>query len=138
MLRSLLLISIIVQSYIFYISFRKLRKKDFHSIITPLLFLIGAFVWEDALIISFFWIIGGIILFFLNSWNFTLILLLLFIIIRKFIEVIYWLFQQFNNTGFRPYDFGFKNLNNNSIYIIYQMFSFCIVVLSLFLLIIIL
>lgn len=47
----------------------------------------------------------------------------LFISIRYFTEIIYWLFQQFGPKTYRPYDFGLKKIDNNSIYIIYQIMS---------------
>lgn len=55
--------------------------------------------------------------------NFSLILLLLFLSLRFFFETIYWLLQQFSHNSYRPFDFGLKNLSNNSIYILYQLTS---------------
>ncbi|HEX8923331.1 MAG TPA: hypothetical protein VF828_01175, partial [Patescibacteria group bacterium] len=85
---------------------------------------------------SIFWLLATAVLFFFNSLRFTIILVLLFIAAREFYETLYWIFQQFHQTSHRPYDFGLKHLNNNSIYIIYQVVSFSVGLLSLFLLII--
>lgn len=43
-----------------------------------------------------------------------------FFTVRALGEMIYWLFQQFGDKSYRPYDFGLKDLNNNAIYILYQ------------------
>lgn len=43
-----------------------------------------------------------------------------YIAIRYFAEIFYWLLQQFGNKSYRPYGFGFKDLKNEGIYIIYQ------------------
>lgn len=32
----------------------------------------------------------------------------------------YWFLQQFGDRTYRPYDWGFKNLDNHAIYIFYQ------------------
>lgn len=47
---------------------------------------------------------------------------LIFFVFRALGEMIYWLLQQFHDKfpGYRPNDFGFTELGNNSIYIIYQ------------------
>ena len=47
----------------------------------------------------------------------------MYIVVRQSGELIYWLLQQFSHKKYRPYDFGFKNLNNNAIYILYQTFA---------------
>lgn len=46
-----------------------------------------------------------------------------FLAVREFGELIYWLLHQFGNRKYRPYDFGFKKLENNAVYIIYQTFA---------------
>lgn len=62
------------------------------------------------------------------------ILFLLFNFLRYIVEMIYWIVKQEGDRTYRPYDFGLTNLNNNSIYIIYQIGSLSIATLSLFLL----
>jgi hypothetical protein len=46
-------------------------------------------------------------------------------------EMIYWLLQQFGTRKYRPYDFGLKNIDNNGIYIMYQLLSLSGTVLGL-------
>jgi len=69
----------------------------------PLLVLIGC--------ISFF------------SFKWMLIVFGIYITVRQSGELLYWLLQQFGQKKYRPYDFGFKYLDNNAIYILYQTFA---------------
>lgn len=46
-------------------------------------------------------------------------------------EIIYWISQQFSDRKYRPNDFGFKNLDNNAVYILYQTSATCGVVVGL-------
>jgi|SRR3989344_4970433 len=52
-----------------------------------------------------------------------IIVFAVFFSLRQMGEMIYWIHRQFYNTGYRPYDFGFKNLSNKAIYVIYQLLS---------------
>lgn len=54
---------------------------------------------------------------------FMLIVLGIYISVRELGEMIYWLLQQFGDRKYRPYDWGFRNLDNNAIYILYQTFA---------------
>lgn len=40
--------------------------------------------------------------------------------LRALGEMIYWLLQQFGSKTYRPEDFGFSDLSNDAIYILYQ------------------
>ena len=53
-----------------------------------------------------------------------------YVSVRYMGEIIYWLGQQFSDRKYRPYDFGFKNLDNNAVYILYQTSATCGVVLG--------
>ncbi len=79
------------------------------------------FVKGDSLVIYPFLLIVIITAFY--NLSFSITLLLIFLSLRYFIEIIYWLFQQFNGGQYRPYDYGLKSLSNNSIYIVYQLTS---------------
>lgn len=50
--------------------------------------------------------------------------------LRYLVEIFYWLGQQFGAKTYRPEDFGLKQLDNNAIYIIYQLISMAMVVIS--------
>lgn len=49
-----------------------------------------------------------------------LLLLGVYISIRNLGEMIYWFSHQFYQRKYRPYDFGFKKLDNHAVYILYQ------------------
>lgn len=58
----------------------------------------------------------------LGFFSIRLMLLVLgsYISVRYFAEIFYWLLQQFGTRVYRPYDFGFKDLKNEAVYILYQ------------------
>ena len=60
-----------------------------------------------------------------------LLVLGIFISIRNMGEIVYWLLQQFGPKTYRPNDFGLKDLDNNAIYIIYQLFAIINVTIGL-------
>lgn len=122
---------------LFIISFIKLKSSSYQMKYTPFFYPLLAFVWEDMLVISFFSVIASALLIYMNSLKYSLILLLIFIIVRLSGETIYCFLQQFVPSGFRPQDFRFKNLNTNSIFIIWQVTAISLVVLSIFLLFIV-
>ncbi|HRN71317.1 MAG TPA: hypothetical protein PLS49_09130 [Candidatus Woesebacteria bacterium] len=79
---------------------------------------IGIYIWGDSFIFIPFHIL--IFLFSLISLRFGLLLWAVFFSIRSLGEVLYWFLQQFGDRKYRPYDFGFKKLDNHAIYIYYQ------------------
>ena len=54
-----------------------------------------------------------------------------YISVRFLGEIIYWMGQQFSDRKYRPYDFGFTNLDNHAVYILYQTSAICGVVVGL-------
>lgn len=133
-LQIVLLTNIVLQLALFYLAVKKLSVEKYYRKTTTLLFPFGAYVWDDMLPISIFWLVSSIILLYLNDLKLTLVLVLLFFILRWFYEVFYWFFQQFHTDNTRPNDFGFKNLPNQNIYIIYQVINLCQATLGIFLL----
>lgn len=131
-LQQLLLVNIVVQLALFLLSIKNLSVKKYYRKTINWIFPIGAYVWDDALPISVFWTISSILLFFLNDLKSTLILVLIFFLFRFLGEMFYWLLQQFHSDNFRPNDFGLKNLPNQNIYIIYQVWNMCQTVLVAF------
>jgi len=51
--------------------------------------------------------------------------------LRALGEMIYWLLQQFGEKTYRPNDFGFKNLSNDAIYILYQIMALASMVIGI-------
>ena len=79
------------------------------------------FVYGDLIVLLPFVVL--IAASYLISFKVGLILSGLYLAIRYFGEMIYWPLQQFSNRSYRPYDFGFKKLDNHAIYILYQTFA---------------
>lgn len=97
---------------------KKLDDKWFYSEPGKPLRLLHIYVKGDALQIIPIWIfifITGFI-----SWRFMLIEIGVFLFLRGFGEMIYWLLQQFGEKKYRPFA-AHKNLDNNAVYILYQL-----------------
>ena len=86
----------------------------------PLRFLL-IFIRGDAMILVPFIVFLVLVGFFSVKWS--ALLFALYFTFRFLGEMVYWLLQQFGNKKYRPYDFGMKKLDNNAIYIIYQLYS---------------
>ncbi|MFW5703365.1 MAG: hypothetical protein ACOCXQ_00850 [Patescibacteria group bacterium] len=77
------------------------------------------FVKGDALVIVPFFLI--VLIFGFLSLEFMMVMIGLYIAVRSLGEMVFWMFQQFGPRSYRPYDFGLTKLDNNAIYIIYQL-----------------
>lgn len=77
------------------------------------------FVQGDALVVVPLAVL--ILLFGFISLDFMLVLIGLFVAFRGIGEMFFWMLQQFGARTYRPYDFGLAQLDNNAIYIIYQL-----------------
>ncbi len=121
---------IIINFIVFALSLKKSRQGCFFAD-TFFLLPFSIYVWGDGLIISLFWILAGILLFFI-SWINWLKLILIFFMLRSFFEVIYWLNAQAIGKKYKaPL---FKNvgwLNAEQAAILYQLIHFVIVVFGL-------
>lgn len=121
------------------ISQSKMRKRKdftdnwFFSDVSYLHKVMQIFVRGDNIIIAPCLLV--LLLLFFSNKTLAIITFLVFITLRQLGEMIYWLLQQFGNTGYRPYDFGFKELSNKAIYVIYQLGSLVLASLSISLLI---
>jgi hypothetical protein len=80
--------------------------------------LFTIFIRGDIFFIAPLFILMVMALFF--SLKFGLLLVGVYICLRYFGEMIYWLLQQFSDRKYRPKDFGLKKLDNNALYILYQ------------------
>ena len=115
---------------ILFLSLKKSKQNCFFSN-TFFLLPISVYVWGDALIISLFWILAGIFLFFIN-WINWLKLIIIFFTLRSFFEVIYWLNAQAVGKKYKaPLFKNVKWLNAEQSAILYQLVHFVIVVFGL-------
>lgn len=90
--------------------------------------ILQIYVRGDAIVLLPFIVLIFIIGLFSLKW--MVLLFCLFLMFRSLGEMIYWLLQQFGDKKYRPYDYGFKKLDNNAIYIIYQLTALVTLVLS--------
>ncbi len=54
------------------------------------------------------------------SLRFMVMMIGVYVAVRYLGEMIYWFAHQFTERRYRPPDFGFKNLDNHAMYIVYQ------------------
>lgn len=97
---------------------KKLENKRFFSTCPSILNRFGIYVWGDAIFFIPFHLTITLISF--VSLRLAFLMWAIFFSIRSVGEIFYWLLQQFSDRTYRPYDFGFCNLDNNAIYILYQ------------------
>lgn len=65
--------------------------------------VVGSFVWGDAVIFSVFWLgLSIATLFWVQDLNFFLFTASIFFVVRGFGETVYWLNQQFSNLDRNP------------------------------------
>ncbi len=101
--------------------FFEIDNKWFFKELPPAFKLFLFFVRGDLIVLLPFLVI--ILIVGLFSIRFMFILLGLYISVRYLGEMMYWFSHQFTERTYRPYDFGFKNLDNHAIYILYQTFA---------------
>lgn len=93
----------------------------------PLRFL-HIYIRGDAIVLLPF--IGVLLLVGLFSLRWMALLFGIFSAFRSLGEMVYWIHQQFGNKSYRPYDFGFHKLDNHAVYILYQLISLVLLVVS--------
>lgn len=94
----------------------------FYSHPHPVFTLLTIYVKGDALVILP--VLMGIGLVGFMSLRFMIVMYGVFYMFRGLGEMIYWFLHQFGPKTYRPHDFGYKNLGNDAIYIMYQLRSF--------------
>lgn len=97
-----------------------ITDKWFFSNPNPILKQLHVYVKGDALVILPIWIV--IFITFFIDWRFMLLEIGAFLCLRGIGEMIYWLLQQFGEKKYRP-ETKYKNLSNNAVYILYQLFG---------------
>jgi len=98
---------------------------------TPQGFLLGIYVWGDALILGPFWLLSAVIFLILPP-VMVLRYLLLFFSLRAVYETIYWLNHQAVKAEYQPPLFKHLSwVNSNEAAILYQLLNFCLAVILL-------
>lgn len=93
-----------------------------------LLRLFHIYILGDAIVLVPFVLVLLTVGFVSIQWMF--LLFAVFSAFRFLGEMVYWIHQQFGSKIYRPYDFGFYKLDNNAIYILYQLWSLVGLVIS--------
>jgi hypothetical protein len=121
------LFSITISIVLTVIAFILCKKGKFYSD-TPFLFPLGIYVWGDALVLAPTW--GIVSLFAYSRPNVQIFsIYLLFMGLRSFFEVIYWLLHQFSGKSYNPP--LFRNvgwIKQNEVAILYQLLHTLVVV----------
>lgn len=113
---------------IFYLALKKSKKQFFSD--TFCLAPLTIYVWGDALVLTWFWIIAGVSLLWV-SWHQWLKLLIIFFTMRSFFEIIYWLNAQAVGKQYKaPLFKKIKWLNAEQSAILYQLIHFVVVVMG--------
>jgi len=109
----------------------KFKKNVFG--LTPAYYLIGAFVWGDAVIFGIFWFLASLVVYMLQDWTLFLLTFSLFWVVRSVGETMYWFLQQFSTViRHKPETSQFHDIfHNDSIWFVYQIFWQCMTVISL-------
>ncbi len=98
---------------------------------TPWLFLMGAFVWADAVVLGIFWLIVLLVaVLFLNNWLLFWLIYSVFWLVRAFGEIIYWLNEQFASEHRNPPEkfWIYKIFPNESVWFVLQVYWQCVLV----------
>ena len=101
--------------------------------LTPQYYLLGSFVWGDALIFGIFWILVCITMLILNDWILFLLIYSVFVVVRSLGETMYWFHHQFttlekNILKDMP---GYKWIKSDALWFIYQIITQCVTVVSI-------
>jgi hypothetical protein len=113
---------------IYVIRFTQSGKDQFWNLIPEfLVWLNGAFIVGDMVILSLFFFIASLVLFFVNDLRYTLLTYLVFLLVRSSGEVLYWLNYQFASTHPHPvrnqFLFITGELDEKNVYILYQLMN---------------
>lgn len=107
-------ISLMFEKYLSQIDNRWFFDKPNTALRYLLIFVKG----DSLVLVPFFFIV---LLFGFISLDFMFVMIGLFITFRSMGEMVFWMFQQFGPRTYRPFDFGLTQLDNNAVYIIYQL-----------------
>lgn len=96
-------------------------------------FLIGAYVWGDAVVFGVFWGLVSLISLLFQDFVLFCLVMSLFWVVRSFGETIYWLNEQYNNekrVNIKKKAL-YKYFKNDSVLFVYQITQQCITVVAL-------
>lgn len=96
--------------------------KNFYTNVPSIFHWVGIFVIGDIYVLAPFILVFFPIVFVIKGLWGLAVAWCLYMGMRNFIEIIYWLFHQFGDKSYRP-PFQSKKFGNNDVYIIYQLMN---------------
>lgn len=123
---------LIFNLFLFWKSYQECQRGRSFWLTRPL-FLLGMFVWGDAVVLSLFWSAVAVASLLFQDWRVFLVLVSVFWLVRSIGETIYWFLQQFATTKRDPAKnlAGYHLVKNEAIWFMYQLFWQCMTVVSL-------
>ena len=127
----LIIFWIVLNLLLLILSFCKVRNSGEEVTFITWAYPLGAFIWEDLLVFSFYNILASVIILILKDLRYILVFPLFFWLIRSLGETLYWFLLQFNQPAIYPhseYDWDkggwvkylFGDLSDQKYFIIYQ------------------
>jgi len=122
-----------ISLFVFIKSFYEVKNKNNSFGLTPILSLLGIFVWGDGLILGIFWMLASVTTYIINSWYLFLLIISVFWVVRGLGETKYWLNQQYSKILRNPPEklLGYSIFKNDSIWFIYQIIWQCLTVVAI-------
>jgi hypothetical protein len=113
-------------------SIKSIKNNNAYGNTFPL-YVMGIFVWGDAMVFGLFWTLASLFSLAIRSWLFFLLVESVFWIVRSFGETIYWFNQQFSVVKRAPAKKlpGYAYLENDSIWFVYQILWQCVTIISI-------
>lgn len=96
-------------------------------------FIVGVYVWGDAVVFGAFWFLVSIVTLVLADWVLFWLIFSLFWVVRSFGETIYWFNEQHaqkKRVNIKK-KYLYKYFHNDSVLFIYQITQQCITVVSI-------
>lgn len=131
--QSILVFCFIYSLISFYEGYINCKHKKGAFLLTPQYYVLGAFVWGDALVFGIFWMVVDAVVFFLNDWLLFLLVISIFWSVRGIGESIYWFNQQFSTVKRNPPEkLPFYHLfGSDAIWFVYQIVAQCVSVVAI-------
>ena len=122
----------LVNLLVFIKAFNECKYKNNSYGKTKPLWVLGIFVWGDALIFTPFWILVSTIALVLHDWVLFLLIISVFWVVRSLGETVYWFNQQFSKINRNPPEklMFYSIVKNDSVWFIYQIMWQCVTVIS--------
>jgi hypothetical protein len=133
LLQKIVLIYGLINLLVFLKGFYETKyRKNAYGVTRPL-YILGMFVWGDAVIFGLFWAFSSLIALYLKDWYLFLLIVSVFWVVRSLGETIYWFNQQFSKINRNPPEKlpCYSIFQNDSIWFAHQIGWQCVTVAAL-------